>query len=95
VHTLTDDYEWDEGKARANLLKHGVDFAQAVDALWDDCGITVPDEHPGEERYVTFGMDALGRLPAVVYTWRGKTVRLISARTATRNEARQYAAGNR
>lgn len=95
MHTFTDDYEWDEEKAQANLLKHGVGFAEAVNALWDDRAITVLDEHPGEERYVTFGLDPLGRLLAVVYTWRGQTVRLISARKATRNEARFYAAGER
>ena len=94
MHTLTDDYEWDDEKARANLLKHGVDFTEAVLALWDDSGITLADEHPDEERYVTFGMDSFGRLLAVVYTWRGKTVRLISARKATRTEARIYAARN-
>jgi len=43
-----------------------------------------------EERWITLGMDALGRLPVVVYTWRGDRIRLISARPATPRERRQY-----
>jgi uncharacterized protein len=35
-------------------------------------------------------MDALGRVLVVVYTWRGNRIRLISARSATLQERRQY-----
>ena len=60
--------EWDSGKAASNRRKHGVDFADAVTALSDEMAITIREEHPGEERFVTLGMDALGRLLVVVYT---------------------------
>jgi uncharacterized protein len=84
-------YEWDRDKAEANLRKHGVDFADAALALEDDHAITVPDEaSTSEERFITLGMDPLGRVLVVVYTWRANTVRVISARQATRREARQY-----
>lgn len=54
--------EWDARKAAANLQKHGVDFADAVAVPEDDDAITVQDAvHLGERRYVTLGMDALGR----------------------------------
>jgi uncharacterized DUF497 family protein len=82
--------QWDAEKAAANLKKHRVDFADAETALHDEMGLTRPDEDPGGERFVTLGMDALGRLLVVVYEWRDDDVRLISARRATRAEHRQY-----
>jgi hypothetical protein len=63
-----------------------VDFADAETALRDEMAMTVPDG----ERFVTLGMDALGRLLVVVYEWRNDDPRLISARKATRVERRQY-----
>jgi uncharacterized protein len=56
----------------------------------DDRGITLLDEHPTEERYVTFGMDAQGRVLAVSYALRGDTIRIIPARRATSRERAQY-----
>ncbi|HSB14843.1 MAG TPA: BrnT family toxin [Bryobacteraceae bacterium] len=82
--------EWDPVKAKANLRKHNVRFADAVTVLEDARAITVRDEGAGEERWVTIGVDSLGRILVVVYTWRDERVRLISARPATRREARQY-----
>lgn len=86
-------YQWDSDKAIANLRKHGVDFADAVAILSDDIAITVQDERFDEERFITIGMDGLGRVIVVVYTWRGNDIRLISARPATRAECRQYEEG--
>ena len=82
--------EWDPDKAAANLRKHEVDFADAATVLEDEDALTVSDDDPDEERSVTLGLDALGRLLVVVYTWRGDEVRLISARRANRSERRQY-----
>ena len=83
--------EWDGQKAASNLQKHGIDFADAVTALDDDHAITVQDTLSGGEiRYITVGMDAMGRVLTVVYTWRGESVRLIAARPATPGERRQY-----
>ena len=82
--------EWDPGKAKENLKKHGIDFADAATALDDDLGLTIPDDSLAEERYVTIGTDALGRLLVLVYTWRVERLRLISARKATPGERRQY-----
>jgi uncharacterized DUF497 family protein len=85
------DCEWDPAKARANLRKHGVDFADAVIALEDDLALTIADpDAEGEERFVSLGMDAGGRLLVTVFTLRGKRVRLISSRPATRAERRAY-----
>jgi uncharacterized DUF497 family protein len=84
-------YEWDPAKARANLSKHGVDFADAAIALEDDQALTIRDPlSSDEERWITIGKGALGSLLVVAYTWRKESVRLISARFATAREKRQY-----
>ena len=77
-------------KAAANLRKHGIDFADAATVLNDERALTIADEDPDEERFVTLGLDVLGRLLVVAYTWRGEEPRLISARRATRSEQNQY-----
>jgi uncharacterized DUF497 family protein len=83
--------EWDPGKARLNLRKHGVSFADAVASLEDEGALTMRDLlSDNEERWVSMGLDALGRVLIVVYAWRGESVRLISARKATARERRQY-----
>lgn len=82
--------EWDSRKAAANLEKHGIDFADAVTVFLDELAVTIPDDRADEERFITLGTDALGRLLVLVYTWRGENIRLISARRATRRERRQY-----
>ncbi len=87
------DYQWDDNKAKTNLKKHRVDFADAVTVFSDDLAITIADDHPDEERFVTVGMDALGRILVVVYTWRGESIRIISAWKATNRERKQYDTG--
>ena len=83
--------EWDPGKARLNSRKHGISFADAVPALEDEGALTMLDPYSDEEeRWVTMGLYALGRVVVVVYTWRGEIVRLISARKATAAECRRY-----
>jgi uncharacterized protein len=85
------DYEWDPDKAATNLQKHGISFADAVSVFSDEFALTMADEVADEERFVTLGMDAFGRLLVVVYTWRGEQrIRLISARKATGPERKQY-----
>jgi uncharacterized DUF497 family protein len=84
------DYQWDREKARSNMKKHGVAFADAVSVFWDDYAITIEDDYPDEQRFVTIGMDAFGRILVVVYTWRGTKIRIISARKATARERKQY-----
>ena len=84
-------FEFDPAKAHSNLRKHGVSFAHAEQALRDPMAITIEDpDTVGEQRFVTLGMDALGRVIVVVHTQRGKQTRLISARKASRSEAEQY-----
>jgi len=86
VHTLEIivAVEWDPAKAAANLKKHGVQFRRRRLVLEDPRGLTVDDPHPAEERHLTVGMDALGRVLVVSWTWRNENIRLISARKATK-----------
>jgi uncharacterized DUF497 family protein len=85
--------DWDPNKAKANRTDHGVSFPDAEVVLYNPDSITREDESSeGEQRFVTVGLDALARV-LVVYTYRGDTIRMISARKATRNEVRTYERG--
>jgi uncharacterized DUF497 family protein len=83
-------FEWDKTKAKQNEAKHGVSFADTFAVFEDSNALTLEDRGRGEERFVTLGMDAFGRLLLVVYTWRGERIRIISARKAAPSEVRQY-----
>jgi uncharacterized DUF497 family protein len=85
------NYQWDPEKAASNLNKHGVDFADAVGVFEDEWALTLKEEYvEDEQRFVTIGMDFLGRVLVVVYTYRGEAIRLISARSPTKRERRVY-----
>jgi uncharacterized DUF497 family protein len=84
------DYQWDPDKAKGNLRKHNISFADAVTVFSDDNAITIEDDLLGEERLVTIGIDSLGRILVVVYTYRESIIRVISARKATAREQQQY-----
>jgi uncharacterized DUF497 family protein len=86
--------EFDSGKAAENLRKHRVSFAHAEQALRDPAAVTVEDpDVDGELRFVTLGMDALGRILVVVHTPREEQTRVISARKASKLETLAYAKG--
>ena len=84
------NYQWDKEKAKANLLRHGVSFADAVGIFSDDAALTIEDVDSDEQRFATIGTDGFGRVLVVVYTWRGEGIRVISARKATARERAQY-----
>ena len=91
MHSWRMEIEFDPEKAASNVRKHRVSFAHAEQALRDPFGRTMEDpDSAGEARFVTLGADALGRILVVVHTPRGDRVRIISARHASRNEARDY-----
>jgi uncharacterized DUF497 family protein len=86
------EFEWDPAKAKENIRKHKIDFADVVGVFEDEMAITIDDpDAEGEQRFVTIGLDKLGRLMVVVYTYRGDEIRLISARKANKGEEKQYA----
>jgi uncharacterized protein len=84
--------EWDQKKANLNLKKHGVAFEEAATALSDPMAVTGadPDHSDYEERYITFGVSARNRLLVVSHTEEGETIRLISARKASKGERKLY-----
>jgi len=83
-------FEWDKSKAKKNKSKHGIAFADTFAVFEDPNAVTIEDFRSDEQRYVTIGMDAFGRILVVVYTWRDDKIRFISARKAMRSEVRQY-----
>lgn len=86
-----DGFEWDPRKAVANLMKHGVDFADAALSLEDVRALSGPDpDSIDEERFVTMGMDPHGRVLVTVYSYTGEKRRIISARKASPGERRHY-----
>ncbi len=84
-------FEWDPNKQRINLRRHAVEFADAVAVFQDLQAITVEDQAHDEQRFVTIGRDACGRVLVVVYAYTGSArVRIISARKADPSERKQY-----
>jgi hypothetical protein len=85
------EFEWDPVKAKTNLRKHGVNFADAATVFEDETVLTIEDpDAEGERRYVTVGRDAVGQVLTVVYTCRAQSIRIISARKATKHERQAY-----
>jgi uncharacterized protein len=89
------DFEWDPNKASLNEKKHGVTFLEAATIFGDPLAITFadPDHSVNEQRYLTFGLSRLERLLIVSHTDRGGRIRIISARTMTRQEVKIYEEG--
>ena len=83
---------WDPEKARSNLRKHGVSFEEAASLFRDVLSVTISDPlHSSEEsRFVTIGRSDSGRTLIVVHSEMGESIRIISARVATRRERRKY-----
>lgn len=86
------EFEWHESKANINERKHGVSFQEAVSCFYDNQQIAFydPDHSEEEDREIMLGHSQQGRLILVVYTLRESTIRLISARKATKREAQEY-----
>jgi len=91
------DLEWDLVKARNNRGKHGVSFEEAATVFLDPRMLTVFDDEHGDEedRWITLGLSATGRLLAVCHTFREHSdgtaaIRVFSARKATQRERQQY-----
>ena len=87
------EIEYDPQKARLNLKKHGVSFEEAVTALYDPLALVQEDiDSVGENRWVFIGLSQDSNLLTIIYTLRNEEViRIISARKATRSEAKYYA----
>ena len=87
------NYEWNLIKERLNVAKHGVDFEEAKSVFADEFALVLFDEDHSsdEERFLILGMSQKERILLVVHCYReNDTIRIISSRKATKNEAKQY-----
>ncbi len=91
------EFEWDENKNQKNILKHKIDFADAIHVFIDKDRIEKLDarRHYNEDRWETLGITEFGVL-VIIYTERneGNTVRIISARKANKRERKYYKNGS-
>jgi len=77
-----------------NVKQYGIRFSDAELVLFDPNALTREDlDVKNEQRFVSIGMDAIGRVLVIVYTYRGEDIRLISARSATKRERERYEEG--
>lgn len=85
-------FEWDAPKAIANQRKHGVSFEEAATVFGDPLALTFPDpDHSVREaRFLTIGQSHRDLLLVVAHIERGRGIRIISARKATRHERTIY-----
>lgn len=89
-------FDWDEAKAKRNIVKHGVSFEEAKDVFVDDRGLESIDEAHSqtEERWLRIGKTKTGLCLIVAYTWRSHRgspiARIISARKTNRKERKAY-----
>ena len=85
------EYSWDPAKEKANYLKHGVEFSEAVISLGDPYSLHIVDpDCLDEERFISLGMDSFGRILVTVYCYRLDIVRIISSRKASHGENKHY-----
>ena len=87
-------FEWDRAKAALNTRKHGVSFEEAQTVFYDEHAIEFfdPDHSEREDRFIMLGMSFTLRLLVVCHCVREaqSLIRIISARRATRQEAKRY-----
>jgi len=90
-------FTWDRRKNSANQRKHGVSFQEAQSVFYDEQALLIADplHSEDEDRFILLGLSSVLRLLVVCHCYRedDEFIRIISARKATRNEARQYARG--
>ena len=85
-------FEWDRHKALTNQVKHGVSFEEAMTVFNDPlaCIFDDPDHSVTEAREIIIGLSQKQRLLIVCFTEPGHTVRIVSARKATKIERQDY-----
>jgi len=87
-------FDWDNEKAESNIRKHAVSFEEAMTVFTDTLSLTIADpiHSYNEERFIIIGQSINNRLIVVVHTDLGDTIRIISARLATKRERKNYEA---
>jgi uncharacterized protein len=84
------EFEWSQAKREWVLNERGIDFLRVAHALFDGRPVlTAASPRDGEARFVSIG-PIEGKMFAVVWTWRGSVIRLITARRARNGEEQRY-----
>jgi len=85
-------FEWDTNKAKKNIKNHSISFDEASTSFQDTLSLTIFDPLHSEEedRFILVGNSYKNRLLVIVHAEREDKIRIISARKATKNEAKQY-----
>ena len=83
---------WDKNKATHNIKKHGITFDEATTVFTDTLSLTIADPlHSNhEERFIIIGQSLKKQLLVVIHTDWEDTIRIISARLATKRERKRY-----
>ncbi|RHX80690.1 hypothetical protein DLM76_10440 [Leptospira yasudae] len=88
------EFEWDSGKNKFNLKKHGISFEEAKTVFYDEKAriIDDPDHSQDEDRFIILGFSYRLNLLMVSHCYRSSkdVIRIISARKATKTETKQY-----
>jgi len=83
-------YEWDENKNKSNQQKHSISFEKAKEVFEDQNAVEFRGNSSTEFRIMRIGKTLSKILIAVVYTLRSVSVRIISARQASKEETKSY-----
>lgn len=86
-------FEWDEEKDWSNKLKHGIRFEEAQQIWADESALEFydPDHSDDEERWIRVGVNVVRGILFVVFSEPGvRTIRIISARKANKEERQVY-----
>jgi uncharacterized DUF497 family protein len=85
-------FQWDPRKATSNARKHGVGFGEATTVFNDPLSVAIddPDHSADEQRFLLLGLSNRRRVLVVAHAEHGESIRIISARRATRRERQTY-----
>ena len=85
-------FQWNGNKAQTNLRKHKISFEEAKTIFEDPLSSTIADplHSEYESRFVQIGMSSMNKILVVVFTDRNDSIRIISARKATKQEVKKY-----
>lgn len=86
-------FQWDPSKAANNIKKHGVSFDEAMTVFKDPLALIFDDAAHSEKEFreIIIGMSAVRRMLLVCFVERQEDiVRIISARSATKQEIKDY-----
>lgn len=85
-------FEWDEGNRDKNQEKHGVSLQECEQVFFNRPLLIAPDRTHSETepRFAALGQTSAGRTMTIVFTVRGRLIRVVSARDMSRRERSVY-----